>query len=318
MSDKGEMSLFHQIRTAVLSIPLYIAIRRWQREGFLRAYSRNHLWRQILATRAIRTAPRSPTAVEVHTLCYRLDYLPAIWALKTFYKTSGVDFPLVIHVNGTSEKKVFTHLQTHFPDATLIPQEEADRVVGRRLSVSGFHRLAMARRASPFMLKLTDFPMIAEGATIIGIDSDVLFFARPDALVEMALCPGRKYLFQRDLKSVYNTTFESAMALFGIQLAPSVNTGIMVYSADLPDMASFDRYLADPSISVPNGYIEQTLYALHASEIGSVNYLPNTYLLDLRPDLSWDGIVARHYAGPSRMLLTYEGMPRVLATGLLS
>lgn len=312
------MSFVGRLRTAAWSIPFYVAIRRWQREGFLRAYRRSRLWRQILATLPVRTAPRSSTSIEVHTLCYRLDYLPAIWALKTFYKTSGVDFPLVIHVNGIAEKNVFTHLRTHFPDATIVQQEQADRVIGRRLSAGGFHRLAIARRASPFMLKLTDFPMMAEGATIIGIDSDVLFFARPEELVETALCPGRKYLFQRDLKSVYNTTFESAMALFGIQLAPSVNTGIMVYSADLPDMASFDRYLADPSISVPNGFIEQTLYALHASEIGGVNYLPHTYLLDLSPNLSWDGIVARHYAGPSRMLLTYEGMLRILATGLLS
>jgi hypothetical protein len=306
-----------RIRQAVRTVPAYVALRRWQREGFVRALRRARLWRRVLATPPVRTAPRSAGAVEVHTLCYWLDHLAALWALKTFYRTSGAEFPLVIHVSGAAERKVFDRLRAHFPDATVVPQAEADRAVGRRLAAGGFVRLAAARRASPFLLKLTDFPLLAAGATVLGIDSDVLFFAHPRELLERAAQPGRGYLFQRDPESTYNLTADEALREFGVRLAPRVNTGFLVYPRDLPDLAAFERYLAHPGVARPTGFIEQTLYALHASEIGAVAYLPDTYLVDLRPGLPHARLTARHYAGPSRPLLTSEGMPAILRAGLL-
>ena len=67
-----------------------------------------------------------------------------------------------------------------------------------------------------------------------------------------------------------------------------------------------------------NGYIEQTLYALHASELASVAYLPDRYLIDTRAGLPFDDLTARHYAGHTRPLLTSEGMPEILRSGLLT
>lgn len=305
-----------QLRTTVRKIPGYVAFRRWQREGFLRAFRRHQLWKKVLATTPVRTASRSSTAVEVHTLCQRLDHLPAIWALKTFYRTSGVDFPLVVHVNGRPERAVYDRLRDHFPDATVVPQDEADRVVCRRLDDLGFARLAAARRATPFMMKLTDYPILAGGATVLGIDSDVLFFAPPRELLVRTANPGPGYLFQRDPESNYNITPEAAHRVFGIDLAPQVNTGLMVYTADLPNLSAFERYLSDSGVAVPNGFIEQTLYALHASEIGTPEYLPESYSIHLQAGLPYDGLVARHYAGQTRVLLTDEGMPWVFRNNI--
>jgi len=306
--------LLDRIRRVIRGFPAYVAVRRWQREGFLRAFRRDRLWRRVLATPPVQTRPRSATAVEVHTLCYRLDYLPAIWALKSFYRNAAVDWPLVIHVSGAAKPLVFRRLRAHFPGATIIGQLEADEVVGRRLAEGGFVRLAAARRASAFMLKLTDYPILCEGATLLGIDSDVLFFARPQELLDRCSKPGDSYLFQRDPVSTYNISAESAQREFGIALAPRVNTGIMVYARGLPDLEAFEHYLTDPGVAVPNGFIEQTLYALHASAVGSVAYLPDSYALDLRAGLTYDSLVARHFAGPSRPLLTAEGMPWLLRT----
>jgi hypothetical protein len=306
-----------RLRQAVRSVPAYVALRRWQREGFVRAYRRVQLWRTILTTPPVRTAPRSPDAVEVHLLCYRLDYLAAIWTLKTFYRASGVEFPLVIHVSGAVGRRMFDRLRAHFPDAAIIPQTQADHEVEARLAAGGFTRLADARRASAFMLKLTDFPLLAAGATVLGLDSDVLFFAPPRELLEHAARPGCGYLFQRDPESTYNLTEATALQDFGIRLVPRVNTGILVYPRELPDLAAFERYLAHPDVARPTGYIEQTLYALHASELGAAEYLPDSYLIDLRPNLPHAGLTARHYAGPSRTLLTAEGMPHILGAGLL-
>jgi hypothetical protein len=291
-------------------------MRRWQREGFVRAFRRHQLWKRVLKAKPIRTAPRLNTATEVHLLCHRLDYLSALWALKTFYNASGVDFPLVIHVNGNAERQVYDRLQAHFPDATVIPRADANQEI-EPLLASSYPRLLKARRTSPFMLKLTDFPLFARGTTVLAIDSDVLFFSQPRELLERAMNPGAGYAFQRDPESTYNLSEAEAMSEYGIQLVPRVNTGLMIYHRELPDLAAFERYLRHPGVAQPNGFIEQTLYALHASQIGGVEYLSERYALSLQAGLSYDGLTARHYAGPSRRLLTKEGIPEVLNRKIL-
>jgi hypothetical protein len=299
------------------SSPRWVAMRRWQREGFLRAFRRHQLWKRVLKTRPVRTAPRSKIATEIHLLCHRLDYLSAIWALKTFYRTSSVDFPLVVHVNGNAERQVYDRLQVHFPDATVIPRADADQEIEPLLAAS-YPRLLEARRASPFMPKLTDFPLLARGTTVLAIDGDILFFSQPQELLKRATNAGAGYTFQRDPESTYNLSEAEALSELGIRLAPRVNTGLMVYRRELPDLSAFERYLRHPGVARPNGFIEQTVYALHASQVGGVEYFSDKYALSLQAGLSYEGIAARHYAGPSRTLLSTEGIPEVENRKLLT
>jgi len=221
-------------------------------------------------------------------------------------------------VNGAAGRHVYDRLQAHFPDAVIVRQEDADRVVEPILVQRGLSRLLAARRASPFMLKLTDYPLMAKGATVLGIDSDILFFCEPRELLERCRRPEQGYLVQRDPESTYNTTTEVIQREFGIQMRPNVNTGLLVYPTELPDLTAFERYLQNADIARPTGLIEQTLYALHGSELQAIDYLPPSYALELQAGVAYDPFVARHYAGLTRPLLTSEGIPWVLRTGVLS
>jgi hypothetical protein len=313
------MQLLDRLRRALRSSPAWVSLRRMQREGWMKAFRRVHTWRRVLSTLPTATAPHgSRAAAEVHLLCCRWDYLSAIWALKTFYYHSGVDFPLVIHVNGTVPARVPRRLRAHFPNARLILQDEANRTASALLEKRGLRRLCAARAGSAFMLKLTDFALFAAAPAVIGLDSDVLFFSRPDALVGSVEGPGGRHLFQRDLESTYNISAEDAQRDLGVKLMPRINTGIMCYPVAGLDLALCERYMENPAVARLTGFIEQTLYALHASEKNLVDYLPTAYLVDLRPGLPYDGVVARHYAGPSRPLLTSEGIPLALRGGLFA
>jgi hypothetical protein len=51
------------------SNPAWVTARRWQREGFLKAFRRSCLWRRALETPPVGIFSRSTSAVEVHVLC---------------------------------------------------------------------------------------------------------------------------------------------------------------------------------------------------------------------------------------------------------
>jgi hypothetical protein len=258
---------------------------------------------------------RSP--VEVHLLCHRGDHLCAIWALKTLYRTSGVRWPAVVHIQGVCTAAMKRRLRKHVPDARIIRQEDADARVLDALA-GRYPRLVEARRASPFMMKLIDPVLLAGADRIVILDSDVLFFRDPCELrahVEQA--PADAWLFQQDPVSTYNVTKDEAASTLGIHIPERVNSGIAVVPRSLVDFELCERLLEHPDVRRPSGWIEQTLFALCAGARGRVEYLSTSYVISLERGLDYGACTARHYAGPSRPLLTEEGMPYATLHGCL-
>jgi hypothetical protein len=306
------------IRERLRSDYRWLRVRRVQHEGLASAVRRRRAITAIL-----RTAPVDEQrcgaggGVEIHLLCWDGDYLAAIWALKTFYRFVPDPIPLVIHYQGQISRRARRLLRYHFPFARLIDQCEADRSVEEILTRRHWKRLLIARRQSVFMYKLTDFLLMARAPRIMLMDSDVLFFASPGALFSEIERKRPTVTFMRDPVSVYNLSIHEAHARLGIEMAPQVNTGLGVIDRELIDLTRCECFLEDVQIARPTGFIEQTLYALAASEQARVKFLPDEYLVSLQPGIDCSTIIARHYAGPSRPLMVEEGMAYLSASGWL-
>ncbi len=291
-----------------------------QAEGFSRASDRIRRWSRILETDPVRTDPlNDAAAVEIHILTCNRDYLTAMWALKSFYHYSGVKYPLIIHLQGQTTSRMIARLRRHFPNAVLIRQTEADANAERWLLDRGYLRLLAARRTGIMMMKLIDFIITCRAAHLLAIDSDVIFFRRPHELLIATREPLGADLFMHDAASAYNISGAQALSELEINLAPRVNCGIMLLPRDEQRLARCEEYLAHPEVARMNGLIEQTLHALCASEQGRVRYLPDSYYISpAGAKVELGALVCRHYAGPSRRLLTDEGIPRLIEEGFLN
>jgi hypothetical protein len=294
--------------------PAAIGLRAVRRAGWRGLLADAPLARRILATAPVRTDGAAGAPVEVHLLCHRHDHLLAIWALKTFYHFSSAPLPLAIHLQGRVSRRLVERLRAHFPAAWIIPQAEADARVGEALQ--GLPRLLRARAANPICMKVTDFVVLGAAPRVLGVDSDVLFFAPPAAL--LAAAAGAGSLFQRDLATRYTVSPGDARAWFGVEPAPRVNTGLMAFTRDPADLARCERYLSHPGVAARSGVLEQTLHALCAAERGGpLAYLaPDDYLISLEPGGDYAPLVARHYAGSSRRMVG-DGMRWLEARGVL-
>lgn len=311
------MSLRRRLGLALRQWYWWRTLRRVQAEGAVNAFRRWKQWSHVLATAPMCADPPGRSPVEVHLLCHRGDHLCAIWALKTLYRTSGLRWPAVIHVQGVCTAAMQRRFRAHVPDARVVLQDEADARVLRALA-SHHPRLLEARHQSPFMMKLIDPVLLGNAERIVILDSDVLFFRDPRELrahVEQA--PPDTWLFQRDPASTYNVTEHVAASALGIRIPQRVNSGIAVVPRALVDLDLCERLLEHPEVRRPSGWIEQTLFALCAGARGRVEYLSSSYLISLERGLDYSACTARHYAGPSRPLLTEEGMPYAVLQGCL-
>jgi hypothetical protein len=292
-------------------------LRRVQAEGAGTAFRRWRQWSQVLATAPVNVEVPGRSPVEVHLLCHRGDHVCAIWALKTLYRTSGLRWPAVIHVQGVCTAAMERRFRAHLPAARVIRQDEADAHVEQALATR-HPRLREARRQSPFMMKLIDPVLLGGAERLVILDSDVLFFRDPRELrTHVDQGAADAWLFQRDPASTYNVSEDVAASALGIRIPERVNSGIAVVPRALVDLELCERLLEHPEVRRPSGWIEQTLFALCAGARGRVEYLSPSYVISLERGLDYSAFTARHYAGPSRPLLTEEGMPYAALQGCL-
>jgi hypothetical protein len=310
------------LKTSLRHSPYFrhiLAARRSYREGISAAIRRYRRWAYILRTSPVdlRSQDQKAALVELHLFCYWRDYLLALWALKSFYRSSGVQYPLVVHIDGFATSKMLWAFKSHFPGMRIVTHEEAENQVCPFLLERKFDHLLGYRASNVFIRKLVDSQVLSNSARVMVLDSDVLFFARPDELIYAAE-EGDGSRFMMDVSSQYTISESFFKRRYGIDLIPSLNAGLgVVHKRDI-ELGFINECLTDAAIT--NGdpsFLEQTLYAIALSCSGNVSHLPQPYLLSVRKGLGFEGVVARHYAGDSRPLMTTEGMPHLIDSGLL-
>ena len=210
------------------------------------------------------------SAVEVHLLCHRGDYLCAIWALKTLYRTSGVRWPAVMHVQGACTASDASALPCVTCPMRVSSRRTRRMPVCCRHSRDRYPRLLEARRQSPFMMKLIDPVLLGRAERIVILDSDVLFFRRstrascacgPGARRCLAVSAGSRQHLQRDRRR--GGARRSAFAFLNASTAASRSS-----RGRWSIWTLCERLLEHPDVRRPSGWIEQTLFAFCAGARG--------------------------------------------------
>ena len=197
------------------------------------AWRRSRLQNLILQTPPVRTSAAG--TVEVRVLTWRRDWVNLVWALKTFYHFAGVDYPLAVHDGGLLPRQV-SKVLAHFPDARFIPAAAADNWCPAELRSGGLTRSAEYRARNVSTRKLFDFYLDSTADYVLTIDSDIVFFRRPDELI---LPPGgwARNRYNRDNDYWYSLPLDDLETAFGVKPPPYVNSGLAIIrreSIDFP------------------------------------------------------------------------------------
>jgi len=291
---------------------LYLRFRLWSQHGLVAAY-----YRDVVRPRILKLPPLKTTGqqCEIHALTSAQDWLNLVWGLRSFYYFSGADYRLCIHDDGTVPEAAFEHLRRQFPQARVIPRRQADAIVEPILS--RYPRSLAFRNNNRLALKLFDTLACAEADRLLIFDSDLLFFAKPLALLErIDDSDYRKNLFNADFESAYTVDPEAVRGLLGFPLAERVNSGLGLVHRDSLRLDWIEQFLELPGILAGHFWrIEQTLFALCSSRWG-VELLPEPhYTLSLQPGI--DGRPFRHYVGVVRHLFYREGIRHLVRNGFL-
>ncbi len=251
-----------------------------------------------------------PANVPVHVLTGDKDWLLAAWALASFLHFSETGWPIVIHDDGTLPEEAVEVFKGLFDSCRIILRAESDADLSQVLRPYPF--CLDYRNTHPLGLKVFDMAHYARGERFIVLDSDVLFFRRPQEIINWAKGPlAKDCWFNEDAHEASLITASEAREELNVKLWNRVNSGLGLLYRPAIDFDFCDRALAVTSIL--RGHIwrvEQTLFALCASRQGKGGLLPKTYEVSLKKHASKD-VVARHYVGAVRDRFFAEGLKRL-------
>jgi hypothetical protein len=296
-----------------VGIPYIAAMKAGYREARrVMRHGPSYPWRRYIAPARIMNSQAIRTEmsfdVTVCVLTSRKDWQSCLWSLMSFYEMSGLRLPLLIYSDGTLDSARIARIKKIFPDAKVIEPAAADVAIASPLS--RYPNCRRFRLAQPCARRIVDLPILCGTKSILMLDSDVLFFARPEELVRQitSVRPGG-FVFERDMQDAYFDSRVSICERFNVEIAAQVNCGIMLADVSNFDHALVEHWLGQASIE-KHPWAEQTLWAMYAGQ-GRTTVLSKEYDVTMSEQITANTIM-KHYIRPIRDFLYTQGIPHLV------
>lgn len=214
---------------------------------------------------AARTLPPPPTSrgllSPIHVLTGASFWEQTVFCLYSLAWSSGCQLAPHLYDDGSLDDLGRTALLRLFPLARIVSRSEAKAQLERHLPENRFPYLHERWGAYPQIRKLID-PHAAGGDWKLVLDSDLLFFRRPDFLLQWLDDP-RLPLHAVDVQRSYGYSDRLLTRLTSASLAPRLNVGLCGLRSnelDWDQIESWTRQLIDAEHA--SYYLEQALVAL--------------------------------------------------------
>lgn len=286
---------------------LYLARRDWDR-GLAASWNDHFVSRRILEWSNPFT--REPLEdIPVHVLTGSDDWLLACWMLASWFHTTQRNWRVVIHDDGSLPPEARPAFVKMFPGVRGVTANESDRVVLDTLS--GHQACREYRLAHPLARKIFDIPALTRADRFIILDSDILFFKKPEAILRWCADGAGQCWFNKDVHEAMPISRSQVREKLGIDPWHRVNSGLCLIERSVINFDLCERVLRETNILEKHIWlIEQTLFAICASANGRGGLLPAEYEVSKAPFASPDA-VARHYVGAVRQRFFADGIARM-------
>lgn len=226
-------------------------------------------WRTSRGRQAMEAAARHlppPAAatgapLELHLLTGRRFWYQTAFCLWSFARQSGRSLAPVIHDDGTLTPDNRAALSRLFPLTRFPAKADASARLQEILPPARFPRLHDRWRHYPHIRKIIDPHLGGTGWKLV-LDSDLLFFRRPQFLLDWLDAPDRP-LHAVDIATAYGYPPELLARVTGAPVAEKVNVGLTGLRSEELDWEKIERW-CDRLIDAAgtNYYLEQALVAM--------------------------------------------------------
>lgn len=242
----------------------------------------------------------SGSPLELHLLTGRRFWFQTAFCLWTLARHSTRPLAPIIYDDGSLEPAYRDPLARLFPGIRFIGQNEIIGRLDQFLPAAKFPVLRERWLNYPNLRKLTDPHVGATGWKLV-LDSDLLFFRRPDFIIDWLNQPTRP-LHAVDCETSYGYSRPLMTELAGTPTAELVNvglTGLRSEELDWERLETWCRVLIDRERT--NYYLEQALVAiLLAGRTCAIAPAADYVTMPVAPEATACRAVMHHYVADSK------------------
>jgi hypothetical protein len=307
------MKLLKALRPGVLAYRFYYAPKAWirdmRRQG---AANKFRVWRGMKAMEAAAwklpvlpasASAEAATAPEVTFLTGDRFWYQSAFCMQSMIAQAGRPYRPVFYDDGTLTAEQRGALLRIFPKGRVVTRIEAEERLFKALPRERYPALHAQRDSLPLMRKLMDIHAGQQGWRLF-LDSDMLFFRRPDFLMNWLARPDR-FIHMVDAALSYGHPVEFLEKIGGARVPQPVNTGITGMKSDLIDWDRMEGWMRAMLERAGSHYLqEQALTALIFSQIGSWEAVPaaDYLVLPKGQEGARPTAVLHHYVADSKII----------------
>lgn len=264
---------------------------------------------RALAPLVVATArrPVGPVApASLHVLLSAKSWRIGLLAIHSFEFFTGKRWNLFVHEDGSISEAEKKEILTSLPGVHWVSRAEADARVNEMLT--RYPACARRRLQNTYTLKFFDSLAFAPGSHYVVLDGDVLFYRKPQEIIDWVEGLARECWFNFEAKEAYGAPRSEIEEALGFPMWGNVNSGLSLVVKEAMSLDLSERFLTIcESRNWTQHVIEQALFAVNASAFNQGGSLPPKYEISKRIFRHPDA-VCRHYVGPFKEdLLFVEG-----------
>ncbi|MGZ3757432.1 MAG: hypothetical protein ACXVAY_07170 [Mucilaginibacter sp.] len=199
------------------------------------------------------------------------------------------------HEDGTLDDYEIGLLNRIFPGITIFRRSEQNIKCGKLLAAKGLPNAAHLRANFLFTIKLVDMVVEKRTPYLLHIDSDVLFFSKPEEILEIVANDSHNGCFNQDVSNAYTFDAETLKKYVNVPMLPYFNSGLIMHNFDEAFFGFIDSVMKDEMHAIVSWHLEQTLLAMYASIKSDFLALPRTYDLLSKRRKVGQPIISEHY-----------------------
>ena len=203
-------------------------IRKIMGTGIINSYKMEKDRKEMVkASNSLKEIKYNATpSFEVYFLTGKKYWYQTAFCLYSLQKQSQLNIQAVIVDDGSFDEALEQQVKEQFPSSKLIKKEQIEILLDEHLPESRYPTLRARRVEYPHLRKLTDIHILPGKDWKMVLDSDMLFFHKPNQLIQNLKKPD-KMLFMEDVEDAYGYPVPFLRELSGVKSFPErLNVGI--------------------------------------------------------------------------------------------
>ena len=223
-------------------------------------------------TKALSRLPPSISYIDgltVYFLTGERFLHQTIFCIRSLTKVSSQKYCFILVDDGTFTDKQHSLVSAKVPGAIVVSAREIEMNLDKHLPVSNYPYLRQKRQVYPHLKKLTDIHTISRPGHKLVLDSDMLFWKEPGALINWLKNPTQP-IYMLDCELSYGYSQSLMEKLTGCKIQQLINVGAIGFDSKDIKWDNLERWVS--AMEAEEGtsyYLEQALTAMSIGDLES-------------------------------------------------